>query len=271
MRSALQYYLAGGGADADAMAYRNAVLSNGGAVPGAWLAVVSAFIRAEKAAGLWALTDDYLGLWAPNEIAARTSLKQRRLATVTGTPTFTADRGYVFNGSTNYIDTGFVPSTHAVAMTLNSTHAEVYERTNVDAANKVTFGGTSASNRSIAAQARNGINAVLDGNSAFGTYALPTANSQGLTQWGRSGALTTDAYGAKNGAAMVRTVTPSAVGASLPAVSMYIGAYNNAGTPSAHRPCSVGYVAWGAALTSGQWLTRYTNVQAFATAVGAQV
>ena len=54
----------GGGArafDSDVLAWRDAVVANGGSVSLARLVVVDQFVFAEKAAGLWALTDDYRG------------------------------------------------------------------------------------------------------------------------------------------------------------------------------------------------------------------
>lgn len=258
--------------DADLTSWIAAVVSNGGTVSADRAAIVGGFIGAEKAAGTWALTDDYCVLWAENATQALTSLKQRRLATAVAAPTFTTDRGYAFDGSTQYIDTGFVPSTHAVAMSTDSVHAEVYERTDLSsAAGSAALGVSSGSNRLIRVQPRNSGNSLAGVNSAAATFTLPASTSLGLTQAGRSGALATTAYGAKNGVTMTRTVDPSALGASLPEHSFYIGGLNSSGTYGNGRACSVGYVAWGAALSEAQRLARYNNVLAFATAVGANV
>jgi hypothetical protein len=251
--------------------WADAVVANGGTVSSERLAIVSAFIRAETAMGRWALTDDYWGLWAENEAQALTSLRQLRLATAVAAPTFTPDRGYVFNGVTQYIDTGFVPSTHAIAMTLNSVHAEVYERTNLSDGNNISFGGGSGSNRSVAVAPRAASACRGFSNSSFAAFTLPAADSRGLTQMGRAGAATTDAYGAKNGVNMTRTSAPAALGASLPAHSFYIGAFDSAGVLSSARAASVGYTAAGAALSEAQRLARYNAVQAWAVSVGANV
>lgn len=258
------------GFDADVLLWKAAVETNGGSVSLARLIIVDQFVFSEKGAGLWTLTDDYWGFWAENAIQALTSLKQRRLATAVNSPTFTVDRDYATNGTTSYVNPNFTPSTNAVAMTTTSVHAEIYERTNVSGA-AVAFGGTSGSNRSIAIQTRNSGNALADGNSAAGTYTLPAADSRGLTQWGRNGALTTDTYAAKNGVDMTRTVVPSGVGASLPANGPFVGAFNNIGSPAVFKASSYGYAAVGAALNGTQRAARYTNVQAWATAVGANV
>lgn len=261
----------GGGRDPDLAAWMAAVVANGGTVSAARAAIVGQFIAAEKAAGTWSLTDDYWPLWAENEVQALTSLKQRRLVTVTAAPTFTQDRGYAFNGSTQYIDTGFIPSSHALAMSANSIHAEVYEIVNASGGSSAMGSGTSSS-RNIRVIPRNDSgNAIGSANSASGTFTLPSADSRGLTQFGRNGPLATDTYGAKNGVDMTRTVDPSAVGATLPGHSNLIGAFNNAGSVIGFRAGSIAFASVGAALSGALRLARYNNVQAFATAVGAQV
>lgn len=257
--------------EGETAAYAAAVVANGGTVSDARVAILNTFIRTEKASGAWALTDDYWGLWGESAAQALTSLKQRRLATVTAAPTFTADRGYAIDGSTQFIDTGFVPSTHAVAMGANSVHFEVYERTDVNSGTAYAGGVLNSASRGISIRPRSSGNALILANSAAATFTLPAATSLGLTQGGRNGALATDAYGAKNGVDMTRTVDPAGVGATLPNNSIFLGAYSNAGTATGFRAASIGFASVGAALNQTQRLARYNAVQAWATAVGAQV
>lgn len=257
--------------DPDALAWANAVVAAGGAVSSQRLGVVAAFILAEKAAGCWALTDDYWPLWGENAVQSLVSLKQRRLATVVNAPTFVADRHYSFDGASSYINTGFVPSTHATAMATTSVHLEVYERTDVNA-NTTAAGVSSTGGRIISIRPRATSVGYVGGNSSNGTFTLPSATSLGLTQGGRSGSLATDVYGAKNGVTMTRTFDPTTLGASLPVDPLYIGCVSTSGTPGVFRPASVGFVAIGAALsTSTLRLARYNAVQAWATAIGANV
>lgn len=256
--------------DADVLAWRDAVMANGGAVSLARLIVVDQFIFNEKTAGLWALTDDYLGFWAENPTQALTSLKQRRLATAVNSPTFTADRDYAFNGTTSYADTGFVPGSHALAMSASSMHAEVYERTNVNSAAS-SLGVNSGSSRAINVLPRDAGVVRVAANGIGAIYILSPTTSAGLTQFGRNGDTVNDVYGAKNGVDLVQTAPQSLLGASLPSHSFYVGGANVSGSLSQARAASVGYMAWGAALTGGQRLARYGNVQAWATSVGAQV
>lgn len=253
--------------DADLSAWAATVVANGGTVSADRAAVVGQFIATEKANGTWALTDDYLGFWGEDAAQALTSLKQRRLATVTGSPTFSASRHYAFDGSTNYIDTGFIPDTHAVAMGINSVHLEAYDRQN--ASGGTTAGASSTSSRTVRLVSRTTGNCTGYGNSDVATYTLPASTSLGLTQIGRSAGAVTDSYGSKNGVAMTRTGDPTALGATLPSHSLYIGGLNNAGSFSSGRVCQIGFAAWGAALTEAQRLARYNAVVAWGTAVGA--
>jgi len=256
--------------DADVLSWETSVIANGGSVSLARRIIVDQFIYSEKASGAWALTDDYIGLWAENSTQALISLKRRILAVAYNTPTFTVDRGYATDGVTSYIDTLYTPVTDALAMTSSSNHFEIYERSEVNV-NAYSGGAENTSNRRISIRSRVGTVAYVTGNSQVGTFTLPIASSLGLTQGGRNGGLVTDVYGAKNGVDMVRTADPPAVGASLPINSIFIGGYNNLGTLISPKASSFGFVSYGAALTGTQRLARYNNVQAWATAVGAQV
>src|SRR5205814_746891 len=106
-------------ADTDpAVAHAAAARSHGGWITAERLTLERRLIAASKASGHWDRTDDIALLVAQNPGAELTTLKRRVLMTAVAAPPFTADRGYVFNGTTQYVDTGFVPSTMAVKMTL---------------------------------------------------------------------------------------------------------------------------------------------------------
>jgi hypothetical protein len=247
-----------------------AVIANGGSVSLARRIIVDEFVYAEKAAGNWALTDDYHVFWAENSAQALTSLKRRILAVAYNVPTFTANRDFTTDGATSYIDTLFVPSTDAVSMTASSVHLEIYERTNLNT-NTYAIGVTNTSNRQLAIRPRIAAGTTMSANSGGTTYTLPALTSLGLTQVGRNGPLVGDIYGAKNGVDMVVSVPAGAVAITLPINSIFIGGYNNVGVLAVPRPNSYGFASYGAALNGTQRLARYAAVQAWATAVGANV
>lgn len=257
----------GGGArafDADTLAWESAVVANGGSVSLARRIIVDQFIFDLKSAGAWALTDDYWCLWGENVAQALTSLKQRRLATAVNAPTFTADRGYAFDGTTQYINTGFIPSTHAVAMTGTSLAMGVYERTNVGI---TRYHGTFSGSTQNLYLAPKTAGSVYTGGANGLTGAIGSvSDSRGLTAVEQSaGTVGFD----KNGVS-VATATPS-VGSTLPSFAIYLGAYNDSGTPAGFRAASLGFALVRAALSAPQKLAQYNAVQTFATAVGAQV
>ena len=258
--------------DAEVLAWRDAVILNGGSVSLSRLIIVDQFVFSERASGAWTLTDDYWALWAENAIQALTSLKQRRLATMVNSPSFTPDRGYAFNGTTQYVDTGFIPSTHAAVMTATSARIEAYERDNV-ATNTYAAGVADASNKRLTVSPRDGGGTRVYGeaNAAAATFVLSGADSRGLTAVSRNGGTAADCVAYKNGVAITRATDPAGFGATLPVVSVFIGGFNAAGVLSNPRASSIGFVSCGAALSVAQELAHYNAVQEFASAVGAQV
>jgi hypothetical protein len=253
----------------DVGSWAAAVVANGGTVSDARKAIVNTFIAAEKAAGTWDLTDDYWGLWAENAAQALTSLKQRRLATLVAAPTFTADRDYTFNGTTQHLDTGFIPDAHRAAMNTDNCRIAAYERTNVSATGYAA-GVHSSTSRSLRINPRTTTPVVLAAATyAVAQYTLSVVDSRGFTSASRSPGSVPAVY--KNGAALVQSVAPASYGASLPSSPVFAGAYNNAGTAASWRTASIGLLCVGAALSAAQEAAQYANVQAWATAVGAQV
>jgi hypothetical protein len=258
--------MAMGAYDNDVRLWAAAVAANGGSVSKARASRISKFVAAEKAAGTWALTDDYWLLWAENGVQALTSLKQRRLATAVNSPTFAADRGYTFDGATNYLDTGFIASTHGILLTGTDMRLTVYERTDVSA-NAYSLGASNSASRNIRMRARVGANMVGDLNSGAASFTM--ADSRGYTAISRAGGGTTmKAY--KNGAELA-DVTGLTVGTSPATFSILIGANSNSGTPASFRGAAIGLCAVGAPLSAAQELAQYNAIQSFATSVGANV
>jgi hypothetical protein len=97
--------------DADALAWRAAVLAAGGAVAGPRLFQVSRVARDLKAAGVWAKLDRLWLLAAANTQSSLIDLVARGTGTATSSPTFTADRGWQGNGSSSFVDFDFNPTT----------------------------------------------------------------------------------------------------------------------------------------------------------------
>ena len=257
--------------DGDVLSWHDTIVAAGGSVSVAILSIASRFVMAEKVSGAWALTDDYWPFWGENLIQATVSLKQRRTVTLVNAPAFSARRHFATNGSSSYLDTGFIPSTHKIAASTSNVRLAVYLRDNVSNT-LYAAGATSSSNRNLRVRPRNGSLTYLDANSPSGTYTLPAATSAGYTAGSRDAASGANSYGYKNGVAMVQTVAPTAfAAASLPVVPILVGGYNNAGVFAGPRATSIGFMTVGATLSAAQELAQYNAVQAWATAVGANV
>lgn len=243
-----------------------AVVTAGGTVSPARQAIVNQFIVAEKAAGSWQLTDDYLVQAAENAIQGSVSLKQLRTATHVNSPTFTVDRGRTYDGTTNYTNLGFIPSTNGVNMISGNIRVAVYERTNV-ATNTISMGIFVAGTNQIFIKARAAasLNSAIEG--SIGTFA--TADSLALVATSRAGASTT-LKGWKRGVPLPNA-TVTAV-ATVPAIAFFIAAFNNAGTPATFRATQNAVVIVGGPLTNDAMeLAQYNNIQAWMTAIGAAV
>lgn len=256
-----------GGRDPDVAAFAAA---SGAA--GAYLDAVSVFVAAEKACGAWDLTDDYWVFWTPDAAAlglqALTSLKQRRLAVAAGTPTGANDRHIAFNGSTQYVDTGFIPGTHGIVCTGTRQRLEAYERTNVTAGTWTT-GVISTTTSSMALISRNASNLAIARLNLNGNAGFAMTDSRGLKSISRDGS---NIFVLHDRGVRQTDVTTGSPGSSAPTHSLYIGGANNAGTLNLPRAASVGYVAIGAPLANDTMAAaHYAAVQAFATAAGAQV
>jgi len=249
--------------------YGSAVVANGGSVSANRMVIIRQFITSDMASGAWWLTDDYCSLWAENAAQALTSLKQRRLATPVATPTFTTDRGYVFNGTTQYIDTGFVPSLDGFNCTGTDQRIGAYERTHVSSAG-VSAGTLDTTTRALSVvNCRNALLATARANCATLNFTLATTDSRGLKTASRAnGGLTVQMY---NRGVALANGTAAAVEALAPTRSVYIGALNNAGTAASFRASSVGFVVVGGPLSGAQELAQYNAIQAWATSVGANV
>ena len=258
--------------DFDVLAFRASVQGFGGTVSDARMAVIDTFVAADKASSAWGLTDDYWALWGEDASTtgpqSLTSIKQRRLAVAVNSPTGTNDRDYAFNGTTQYINTGFIPSTHGINCTGTNQRIGVYERTNVSSAG-VSAGVFDAAVRNLLINNRTGTTAQGRVNTLSQNFILDVTDSRGLKATSRaSGGLTVKLF--DRGAPLLST-TAASTATAAPTRAIYVGCYNNAGTAASFRASSVGFVVVGGPLSDAQELAQYNAVQAWATSVGANV
>jgi hypothetical protein len=262
--------------DADAALYFAAVVTAGGAAltPG-YKVAVNNFVLAEKTSvgGIvpWNLTDDYWLLWGENATQALVSLKQLRTATIGGgAPVHTPGRDYTFAGSPDFINTGFVPSTHGINLTGSNQRLAVYERTNVGTSTD-TMGAFTSGTVALRIQARSGTTLKGSLDCSLTSFTLGVSDSRGLKSVSRASGATTTMIAYDRGVRLT-DATGLTVGSTLTANALYMGADNNAGSAATFRACSLGFACVGAPLGSdAAELAQYNNVQALATARGANV
>lgn len=231
--------------------------------------LISDTIRELKAANVWGSLDYLLVMTAENAASALVDWKSRKTATATAAPTFTADQGYAFNGTTQYLATAFTPSTDCVAASGTAFCLGVYERTNLNAGTFAmgALNATAQAATIIPRAAGNSFQAAL--NAAVVTLQSSIADSRGLTVAATNG---TAGSGYKNGAVTALSpVTLTTPGSSLTSREVYVGCYNNNGTAATFRASTLGYAMFGAGLTAAQHLALYTIMQRFETKLGANV
>jgi len=109
-----------------ATTWKNAVVTNGGTVSNARLALVSTLISNLQSAGVWSLLDRFWLMAGENSQSALTDLVANELASIVGSVTFSTNLGYKAGGvSGNYISTVFNFST-ATHYAQNSAHLMAY-------------------------------------------------------------------------------------------------------------------------------------------------
>jgi hypothetical protein len=234
--------------------------------------LVSDTIRELKAGGVWADLDFLPVLTAENEASALVDWKARKSMSVQTTvvtlPTFTVDRGYAFDGLTNYISTGFVPSTDCVAATGTSFMLGAYERTNVGTASARAMGALTSATRTALLVPRSSTVAQASLNAAAVSIATGLSDSRGLTIGVTDAA---NGTGYKNGAVGVTTALTTP-GSALVNIALFMGAYNNAGTPAAFRASTLAMGMFGRnAWTATQHAQFYAIMQRYMTKLGANV
>lgn len=251
--------------DADAQLWATQVVTNGGTVSTTRLLRNSILLRCLKDAGAWATYDDLELLIAENAIQALTSIKQRRLATAVASPIFQGDRGYTFDGATNYIDTLFVPVTHMAIGTPSNIRLSVYLRTN-NSTNGYAMGEGQSLNRNIRIRPRAGTGTVVGANAGDATFTPPAAaDSRGLSSGSRNGPDTTSIASYRNGWALVRSIDATTFGTAFATVSISIGAQSGA----SFGPGTIGLSTIGASMTAAQELDSYLCYQRHFIVLGA--
>lgn len=226
--------------------------------------VIDTLVGALKTAGVWSKLDVLYVLAAHDAQAARLNWKAPASFALSevSSPTFTTDRGYAGNGSSSYLSTGWVPSTDAVQYTQLAGHVAIWDRTSRAAGGTVEIGSTDGAS-SIYVLPR------FTGNLYFGAVnqggeSVANSTSSGFFHVNRSNSNAVQFY--RNGSSLG---TGNQATGARNNKAVYIGAYNNNGTPGSFSTDQIAEASLGASLNSTEAADYYNALATYMTAVGA--
>lgn len=228
-------------------------------------ALIDTLVGALKTAGVWAKLDALYVFAAHTSQAGLLNwiAPSGTAATATNSPVFTTDRGFAGNGTSSYIDTGFIPSS-ATQLTLNSMSASVWSLTSGQTSPS-GFGVIDGSSRGITLVCRNTSNQLgIRTNNNTVNYFNGVTNGVGCFTAMRTGVSTVNGY--RNGVSL-GSGSPATTG--LPNQSVYVGAINSNGVAGSFVNRQFAMTAFGAGRTGTEETDFYNAVQAYMTALGA--
>ena len=251
---ALYPVLFSGSIDPDVVAWRSAVVANGGSVSGGAVAAVNRFVRGCKSDGVWDLLLD-VGLFAgvDNLSAALVKLKTPSgvSRTLTNNNFVSADytatgsaAGLVGNGSSKWLQTGFAQTAFPSA---TNHHIGAYEVVAAASGNFAQFMGSETSNE---------VNTIALGNyGAITTKAFRTqASTNVLSATNQAaghfiGVRTADQFLYRNGS---QVASRSPAGSSSAMISTEIGIFRNNGNSGSTTSARLSLYHMGASMTAAQ-------------------
>lgn len=218
--------------------------------------------------GTWWLID---ALWlyaAENSGQALRDLKGLVLSEIGGSsPTFTADQGYTFDGTDDYLASGFIPATSGAHMEGDDQAIGVWERSNTSSDGYAAGALQSTTrNLSVISTAVNGLNKgrangeLLEFSNVTGS-AFRMVSRQGTTVRGQT---ITASVTATN-----TSYTVAANAENPPNREVYVGCRNNAGTAADFRACQLSALVMAGSLTADQVTSIGQRIRAHLQAIGA--
>lgn len=253
------------GFDADAAAWRAAVIAASGAVSGQQMAYVNALVQGLKAGGAWYVRDDYALYAAENSTQALITLKLRLSQTATNSPTFTANRGYKGDATAAYIDTKWNPGSGSPQYTKNSASYGLWCYLAPATVGRYLMGFSDLLFGEIKHDATNisySVNTNAAGN--FDTYAHG-GNVTGWHVFERTGSAAEAAYlnDVQKG-----TGVQTATAGSLDNFNGYVLASTQGSAPRVSTDAGVSAAFWGAPLSAAQRTAEYNAFRSYMTSVG---
>jgi len=219
-----------------------------------------------KRTGVWPKLE---GLWVCAAQAAQNAQLNWIGASFTliprNSPTFTADRGYAGDGSSSYLDTGWSPSSSAIA-TQNSTAVGVWINAGTDTGVTSVAFGCLVATIGVFVQPRKATDRVggrINSSTSIDSD-LAVTTRRGFTSLTRVNASGWVAYRASSASSQT-----SSTSNTPPAGSAYVGALNDNGAADNFVDNRFAAITAGSGLSSTDEGNLYSALNTFLTAIGA--
>lgn len=223
-------------------------------------------IATMKTKGVWSLLDLLYVCASHDTQASRLNWINpgTNTLTISGTPVFTTDRGWVgVGGAVSKLDTGFNPFTATKLMAQDNVSIGAYIQTN----NTTAFTTVGTSGLSISA--RTNAKATMQCGSATAcTYTATTTNYQGFFQARRVNSTQTAAWGNLGSTGLNTSCTSQA---SFPNSTLNVCGGGGPGTTTNGSPHQVRVFYCGKGLTDQNTIDLHDAIMTYLTAVGANL
>jgi len=252
------------GVDPDAAAFFARVTAAGGTLSATEKTAVNTLVVQMKADGTWTPMKAIYPMVGSSAAACAQNLKSSSFTgTFTSGWTF-ASTGVTPNGSSSYMQTGFIPSAN---LSVNSVHASLYLNTNNIAltGDPVDLGAFNNPTQALLILQSSTVTLAVNTRNLAASIATTQTTRLGFTTSSRTSSTLTTLY--KNGIDIVNGNS----GGTLPTIETYLGGLNLMGSLYGATNNRIAFHSLGDSLTSTQASNFYTAVQAFQTTLSRQV
>jgi hypothetical protein len=250
----------GGGFDPDAQAFFDRVTTAGGTLSTTEKNATNQLVLDMKSAGIWTPMKAIYPMVGASAAACAQNLKSSSFTgTFTSGWTF-ASTGVTPNGTSAYMDTGFVPSVNS---SLNNAHLSYYSRTQSTGGDRIDIGSTIGSTSEYYLTYHGFGGTYIGMHGAFINLTTLTTTTK-FFLGSRISSTQVKAYYAGS---LWQTITQNS--GSLNTNSVYVGGFNSTTKYYSNRECA--FASIGDGLTDTQAGNLYTAVQAFQTTLSRQV
>lgn len=256
------------GVDSDAASFFTRVYTAGGTLSYTEVTATETLVYNMKAAGVWTAMRAVYPMVGASAAACAQNLKSSSFTGTFSSGWTFASTGVTGNGSSAYMDTGFIPNTNG--LTYDNNHLSFYSRTSGQSGATQYYemgsGNTTGTNNLSLFIRRNTDLAGYDSGD-FATNRATFTNTNGQGFYCGTAPTTTSKY-FKNG---VSQVSKSLSVKSVSGVNIYIGAFNENNATVYYSAKQCAFASLGDGLTDTQASNFYTAVQAFQVSLSRNV